>query len=179
MSEDKFKNFYRVKSARLPNWDYGSNAIYFVTICTNDRKDFFGNIVETQNFASLQKTIIGELAEKFWFEIPDHFPFITLDQFILMPNHIHGIICINSSEFHTYQPNRFAPQSKNLPSVIRGFKAAVKKFATINNIEFSWQPRYYDRVVRNENELVRIRRYIIDNPSNWQKDKENAENLFM
>ena len=96
---DKYKNKYRIPSARLQSWDYGWNAAYFVTICTHNRKHFFGEIVETQNFASpsykMELSQIGVLAEKYWHEIPQHFPFVKLDEFIVMPNHIHGIIIID------------------------------------------------------------------------------------
>ncbi len=168
MSENKFKNIYRISSARLANWDYGSDGLYFVTICTQNHECYFGHItVKTQNIASLQETEIGKIAYQNWIQIPQHFPFIELDEFILMPNHIHGILNINNPSKKDWLPNQFEPQSKNIPSVIRGFKASVKKYATINNLEFSWQPRYYDRIIRDNNEFLNIRQYIIDNPINW------------
>lgn len=88
---DKFQNKYRIPSARLQNWDYGSNALYFVTICTAHRECYFGKIVNGKMILSE----IGNIANQFWFEIPIHFPFVVLDEFVVMPNHVHGIIVIN------------------------------------------------------------------------------------
>jgi len=189
-----FANKFRINSTRLLDWDYSSNGFYFVTICTKDKEQYFGEIQtashpenetqnalsgnETQNLASLQATDIGRIALQYWTEIPVHFPFVELDEFIIMPDHLHGILLFNKSEQSTWQPNTAGPQSQNLASVIRGFKAGVKAYATTNDIEFQWQPRYYDRVIRNSNELERIRKYIADNPNNWPSEKDNSENLY-
>ena len=86
---EKYQNKYRIPSARLQNWDYGNNAAYFITICTKERLCFFGEIENT-----MQTTHIGKLAEQYWEEIPTHFPFIELGSFVVMPNHIHGILII-------------------------------------------------------------------------------------
>jgi REP element-mobilizing transposase RayT len=92
MSE-KFQNKYRIPSARLKNWDYGANGAYFITICTQNRNHFFGEIVKTQFIASE----MGTLAEKYWMEIPHHFPFVELGNFVVMPNHVHGILIIDKN----------------------------------------------------------------------------------
>jgi putative transposase len=180
-----FRNKYRINSTRLADWDYSSNGFYFVTICTKNKEAYFGTIQntshpgnETQNVASLQATDIGMIACQYWSEIPAHFPFVELDEFIIMPDHMHGILLFNKPEQTTWQPNKAGPQSRNLASVIRGFKAGVKTYATTNEIEFQWQPKYYDRVIRNSNELERIRKYISDNPNNWLSEKDNPENLY-
>ncbi|MBK7849604.1 MAG: transposase [Bacteroidetes bacterium] len=95
MSE-KFRNKYRSESARLKNWDYGSNGAYFITICTKNREHFFGEIdPETQ---TMQLNQIGKLAEQFWLEIPVHFPFVELGEFVVMPNHTHGVLIIDKNE---------------------------------------------------------------------------------
>ena len=91
---EKYKNKYRIKSARLPNWDYGSNGMYFITICTQNRVHFFGKIINKK----MQLNEIGEMAEKYWNEIPQHFPFVKLDAFVVMPNHIHGILIIDKMD---------------------------------------------------------------------------------
>lgn len=90
-----------------------------------------------------------------------------------MPNHLHGVLFINKPEKYTWEHNRFGAQSRNLASVIRGYKASVKKHATLNNIEFEWQPRYHDRVIRNEEEYANIRQYISRNPDHWLNDPDN------
>ena len=211
---EKFQNKYRIPSARLKGYDYGSNGLYFVTICTKEKIHYFGNIVETHdyaspiintnpvetddcpspnktnlktdnylslqehknikqthNHASLRETEIGKVAREFWQQIPLHFPFVELDEFIVMPNHVHGIIFINKPEETTWIPNNFGSQSRNLASIIRGFKASVKRFANQNNIEFEWQSRYHDRIIRSYAELDNIREYIINNPIKWSTDE--------
>ncbi|MCX6239792.1 MAG: transposase [Bacteroidia bacterium] len=91
---DKFQDRYRIPSARASWWDYGRNAAYFVTICILDRECYFGEIVEKQFIASP----IGEIAQTYWQEIPQHFPYVQLDSFVIMPNHLHGIIIIDKPE---------------------------------------------------------------------------------
>ncbi len=214
---DKYQNKYRIPSARLQGYDYGQNGAYFITICAKNRVHYFGEItpssggVETQNIASLQMTQIGFIANKYWQKIPEHFPFVIVDEFVVMPNHVHGVLVIsketqNASGFETQNiakgfetqnialgfetqniaslqeigyTNKFGPQSGNISSVIRGYKAAIKSFATTNKIEFAWQSRFYDRIIRDEDEMKRIRKYIVENPDNWFRDCNNKEDLYM
>lgn len=176
----KYKNKYRSDTMRLKNHDYGSDDWYFVTICTKNRERYFGEIINcnnsngpvvgTQNLASLlQPTEIGKMANRYWMEITNHFPFVILDEFVIMPDHVHGLIYFDKPDYpyRIQRPNQFGPQSRNLASVIRGFKAAVKKYATMNNIPFQWQSRYHEYVIRNEASLRRIRNYIQRNPDRW------------
>ncbi|TSA33907.1 MAG: hypothetical protein D4R64_13370 [Porphyromonadaceae bacterium] len=151
------------QSTRLSSWDYGSNGKYFVTICTDQKVPYFGHL-ENPGFVS---TKIGDYAMKCWESIPEHYPFVVLDSFILMPDHLHGILCFGKKERSDWKPNQFGPQIQNLASIISGFKSAVTSFAKAHFIEFHWQPRYFDRIIRNENELYQIREYIRDNPGKW------------
>ena len=96
-----------------------------------------------------------------------------------MPDHIHGIIFINKPDKISWEANKFGAQRNNLASIIRGYKSAVTKYANENNLGFAWQPRYYDRVIRNEKEYQNIRSYIYDNTDNWLLNKDNLENLFL
>ena len=89
--QNKFKNKYRISSARLQTWDYSNNGAYFITICTQNRHHFFGKIQNQE----MQLSEIGKLAEQFWLEIPNHFPFVELGNFVVMPNHVHGILIMN------------------------------------------------------------------------------------
>ena len=91
---DKFNNKYRIPSARLQSWDYGSNGAYFITICTKHRQHLFGEIYNNE----MQLNDSGQLAEKYWLEIPTHFPFIELGNFVVMPNHTHGILIIDKPD---------------------------------------------------------------------------------
>lgn len=181
MRNELFQQKFRIDSARLAGYDYGANGIYFVTICTQDRMHFFGDIqtdTQTQG-ATLIPTLIGLHTLTCWQSITERFPFVELDAFQLMPNHLHGILWICKTDYHAWQPNRFGPQYNNLPAIIRGFKAGVTAYARQNNLEFGWQARYYDRIVRNHDELNRIRTYIANNPAQWQQDRDNPENLYM
>ena len=183
---------YRSESTRLKSWDYGWNASYFVTICTKGKVYSFGNIVAEEILLS----DVGKIAKECWIEIPFHFPFVHLGEFIVMPNHVHGIINIRKSSVETqnfasqnYDSNRvkerenipsrrrqrslnvFGPQSRNLGSVVRGFKIGVTKQARSIDQEFSWQPRYHDHIIRDEESYQRISEYIQWNPRNWKTDK--------
>lgn len=91
---DKYQNKYRIPSARLRSWDYSSNAAYFITICTAKREHYFGKIIEGKMDLSEQ----GKMANQFWLEIPNHFAFAFLDEFVVMPNHVHGIIIIDKPD---------------------------------------------------------------------------------
>jgi REP element-mobilizing transposase RayT len=98
----KFENTYRVPTARLRNWDYRSNAFYFVTICTKNNRHWFGR-VSNSGKPEMQLSDIGKIANARWLEIPEHFPFIELGEHIIMPNHIHGILSINRAVQTPYQ----------------------------------------------------------------------------
>jgi hypothetical protein len=92
-----------------------------------------------------------------------------------MPNHIHGILFFNVPWLHDWTANKFGPQSKNLASVIRGYKASVKTFSTINKIDFAWQSRFHDHIIHSSKELSNIRQYIVNNHANWEEDEDNSK----
>ena len=96
---DKFQNKYRIPSARWQTWDYGSNGAYFITICTQNRRHFFGEIIDSTipDESIMHLNDMGEMAEKYWVEIPQYFPFVSLGNFVIMPNHMHGILIIDDS----------------------------------------------------------------------------------
>lgn len=174
---DKFKNRYRIPSARLQNYDYSSNGYYFITICTKNREYFFGEIADNK----MQLSKMGKTAEKFWLEIPKHFPFVKLDEFVVMPNHVHGIIIINKTISKTVVKtgiNRFQNQGKNtISSIIGSYKSVCTKIInqSQNKMTFGWQPRFYDHVIRNEKSFYRIREYIKNNLENWKDDRNNIK----
>ncbi|HZY36112.1 MAG TPA: transposase [Mucilaginibacter sp.] len=188
IEKEHYKERYRISSARMENWDYGSHGLYYVTICTLNRIHYFGGIVsenqsgpsggETQNIASLLPTALGKLAYANWLDIPNHFSFVELDDFVIMPNHTHGILFINNPHKEIWQPNKFGVQSQNLGAVIRDYKASVKTYATKNAVEFGWQPRYYDHVIRSEKEYINIKGYIKNNPQEWFLKGDNEDNVF-
>ncbi len=199
--EDRFQNKYRIASARLQHWDYGCNAAYFVTICTQNREYYLGDVINGE----MQLSEIGKIAQKCWTEIPQHFPFVELGAFVVMPNHVHGIIIINKNDdgrddgnnqnngngenvetqnFASLPPtppsqskNKFGPQSKNLASIIRGFKIGVTKNARKIHVDFAWQSRFHDHIIRNEQSFYNISKYIINNPLKWDDDKFNLKKI--
>ena len=168
--EELFNNKYRIPSARLQSWNYASEGMYFVTICTKDRELYFGNIAESVFIPNE----IGQIATIEWFKIVEIRPDmnIELGEFVVMPNHIHGIIMIGRNEFNKpaygntiEAKNQFLAQSKNLASIIRGYKSAVSSYAIKNNIVFGWQTRFHEHIIRSEHNYHTIGNYIVNNPA--------------
>lgn len=160
-----FNNKYRIESTRLVNWDYGWNGYYFITICTKDRGDILGKIIE----GKVMLNDFGKFAKRFWQTIPEHFSFVILDEFIVMPDHVHGIIIIDKSDNIQNDPGQREfgkPVKQSVSTIIGSYKSIVTR--TINkeypNNKFVWQPGFYDRIIRNQNELNNVRTYIISNP---------------
>ncbi len=174
----KHKGKYRPDTTRAKWWDYGSNGAYFVTINTYKREHYFGVIEKGEMILSE----IGNIAKNCWLEIPEHFPFVQLGAFVIMPDHMHGILIISKprDEKDDYlvtrppvkardiAPNTFGPQSKNLASIIRGYKVGVTKNTRKIKPDFAWQSRYHDHIIKNETEHNHIESYIINNPKNWK-----------
>jgi len=168
----------------MKGWDYRSPGIYFVTICTKGKVCWFGNISNEK----INLSEIGKIALKNWIDIPHHFPFVSLDEFQIMPNHIHGIVQITSSSVATRhvaslqnekQANRFGPLIPNsLQSIIHQYKSSVTRWCRKNEFEdFRWQPRFYEQRIRNDKDLHRIQRYIRYNPRNWKEDEDYFDPL--
>jgi len=171
MSENRYKNKYRVPSARWADWDYASEGAYFVTICTKHREHYFGEIVNDE----MQYSELGLIAVREWIESAALRPDMELDMacFQVMPNHIHGIVVIGRDCRNDGNGAGFGPQSKNLASIMRGFKSAVTMQARMLDIPFDWQARYHDRVIRDDEEFRKIAAYIEQNPLNWCNDDLN------
>ena len=182
---DKYQNKYRIPSARLQNWDYGWNATYFVTICTQNREYYFGDVVNHK----MQLSEIGHIAQSCWQEIPKHFPFVILDAFIIMPNHVHGIVVIDkpgdvetlhATSLHTTPTPKnqkmasISPKQGSLSTIIRSYKSVVTKNARNIHADFGWQPRFHDHIIRNNKSFQTISEYIVNNPMKWKDDKFNV-----
>ncbi|SIT97706.1 REP element-mobilizing transposase RayT [Epilithonimonas bovis DSM 19482] len=176
-----FRNKYRIPSARWQNWDYRNAGAYFITICTKDRLCFFGNVQDNK----MQLSDAGILAEKYWKEIPGHFKNAQLGEFVVMPNHIHGIVIltdlvgtlhcnvsIESPEINQFMSD-ISPKPGSVSTIIRSYKSVCTKNINLQNpvLNFAWQSRFHDRVIRDEMEYQRIANYIIHNPENWGNDK--------
>jgi REP element-mobilizing transposase RayT len=177
-----FKNKYRIESARLKNWDYTNDAAYFVTICIKDMKNYFGKIIEDKVIL----TNTGKIVDEEWLITKDIRNNIILDQYIVMPNHFHGIIMIlNENKINvettlrvvliqnkTPQRDDSTLKSGSLGANIGQFKSVcTKRIHELGYIDFKWQTRFHDRIIRDEKELFNIRQYIINNPIKWTFDK--------
>ena len=171
---DKYQNTYRIQTARA-SWHNYDGGIYFITICTHHFKHYFGEIEDHKMVLSP----VGKCAQKCWEDIPNHFPHVEIPLYVVMPNHIHGILIINNphierkTESSKRPQNEFGPQSLNLASVIRGFKIGVTRFAKQSGLEFGWQARFHDHVIRNLDDWNRIAIYIENNVGQWDQDKLN------
>jgi len=175
MSE-KFRNKYRIKSARLQGWDYSSEGGYYITICTKYRKSWFGNCINQK----MELSETGRIVNDLWYEIPKRNPVAILDEFVVMPNHIHGILFINHDNAgggivetcHGMSLQRFGKPIKNSVSMIfNHYKGDVTKTVCQRYPDFQWQSRFHDHIIRNDDELNRIRKYIIENPEKWKTDE--------
>jgi len=160
------------KQIRLRDYDYSKVGGYFVTICTQDREEWFGKI---ENGAMILNQY-GVIVNQCWDDLPKHYLNCLLDTFVIMPNHVHGIIVINSNYA---VGNGLKPfPTHGLSEMIRGFKTFSSRKINEgikNNHNFQWQKSFYDHVIRSENELSRIREYIQNNPLKWELDIENME----
>jgi len=180
-----FKDKYRVNSIRLPHWDYSWEAFYYVTICIKDRVCCLGEVKDDKVYLSE----IGEIVFKCWLEIPEHFDKAGLDDWIIMPNHLHGIIIIKDNDFglkncrdttcHVSTERKFGyMQPKSLSSMIQAFKSSVKRECNKKDLAyFQWQPNYYEHIIRTEDDYARIKDYIVNNPINWEFDRNNPKNI--
>ena len=152
---------------------------YFVTVNTKNHISHFGEVTNEE----MVLNTLGDTAKTFWEQIPIHYKNVELDYFVIMPNHIHGIIILNerrdvACNVSTNEMGKISPKRNSLSVVIRGFKSALTKYAHENGIiNFCWQPRFYDRIIRNEKELFEIRKYIEENPVRWEFEKNIPENL--
>lgn len=193
---EKYLNKYRIPSARLQTWDYANDGAYFITICTMDRRHFFGQVKNGEMIL----TNAGVIADILWHEIKHHNINIELGEFIVMPNHIHGILILDGnnashpgSEVQTrnalslappHNPHptadiskspgqsRFQNQGKNsISSIVGGYKSAVTKHCNRLGIEFGWQTRFYDHIISDTRAFENISNYILNNASKWELDK--------
>jgi REP element-mobilizing transposase RayT len=176
---DKFKNTYRIPSARHPHWDYRWAGAYFITICTKDRLHYFGEI---ENDA-MQLSHVGVIADTLWYEIPHHTKNVELGAFVVMPNHIHGILILTGNDddhnvetLHaTSLPNPnpntntnqqmadISPKMGSVSAIVRSYKSAVTKHTHRLGYEFAWQTRFHDHIIHDEKSFNTISNYIINN----------------
>jgi len=166
----KFQGKYRTESHRYNHWNYTNDGAYFITLCAKYRDEYFGTITD----GKMHLSDIGRILKEEWFRSKDIRSELdlNLDNYVIMPDHFHGIIIIRRRDAKPGVStladkmnicNKFGPQSNNIPSIIRGFKSKVTVRARKINPEFAWQRGYYDRIIRDAYEFWRIRKYILEN----------------
>lgn len=181
-----------VRHTPRANWHKYNGAEYFVTICTGGREYYFGEVHNGQT----QLTAVGECLRAQVENVQNHYPYATIPLYVIMPNHTHLIVVIDGDKTSDNVGTRFIASvnetddadamnrvptggvtgnknpmlNETLGTVVRGLKARVTRFARENGIPFAWQPRYHDRIVRNQNEMNRIAEYIEHNPARWESD---------
>ncbi len=171
------------RSIRLPGYDYGGLGAYYVTICTHRRACLFGTVESD----AMRLSAAGRLASQHWEALPQRFPGLTLDAYVVMPNHLHGILVFSASAGATEQACRAGPQraaTRDAPTV-GDVVGAYKSIVTVEYgrmvrsgqlpayREHLWQRNYYEHIIRDDTSLERHRRYITDNPARWALDDEN------
>ena len=174
------------RSIRLKGYDYAQPGGYFVTLVTQGRECLFGEIIEGE----VQLSALGKITDECWQSIPEHFPNVELGAYVVMPNHIHGIIIIHENDEATRvgathwvapTPNTFTrpkgPKHGSLGAILGACKMTVTRRAGkelhSGNI---WQRNYYEHILRDQSDWECISAYISDNPLNWKKDEENPTN---
>lgn len=168
--EDLYRGRYRIPSARLRGWDYRTAAVYAVTVCTLDRLCCLGEVVDGGMDVSRFGAAVGEE----WLRIPSRHPHVCLDEFVVMPDHVHGILVFRGV------PASEPPETldaNSLGAVVGQFKSkSTKKIRAMGLRGFAWQERFYDQILRDPDALDRVRAYIRNNPVRWKSDKRVGEN---
>jgi REP element-mobilizing transposase RayT len=162
------------RSIRLKGYDYSQPGGYFITIVTRDRACLFGEVVDGE----MRLNDVGHMVHQQWADLPNRFPNIDLDAFIVMPNHIHGVIVITDAPTVGAGSPRPYTSRATLGQVVAYFKyQSTKRINAAGGTPGVrlWQRNYYEHIIRSEDSLNRIRQYIADNPARWAFDRENPE----
>ena len=178
---------HRRRSIRLQGYDYTQTGAYFVTIVTRHKLCLFGTV----NDGRVLLNALGQLMDEVWQWLGQRYPYVELDQYVVMPNHLHGIIVLAdnadsdsdlvSGRTSGRRPSSTAPtkRRKSLGSLVGAFKTVGTRRANLargTESQVIWQRNFYERVIRNERELNSIREYIMNNPLAWELDNENPSN---
>jgi putative transposase len=172
-------NRHHRRSIRLKGYDYSQAGAYFITLCTQDRACLFGKVVNGE----MRLNDAGRMVLAEWHRLPERFPQVVLDAFVVMPNHVHGILVITDPASTVGATTRVAPTrvAPTVGNIIGAFKSRVT-VEYIRGVKTSgwppfrgrlWQRNYYEHIIRNERALNAIRRYILENPLRWHLDREN------
>jgi putative transposase len=160
------------RSIRLPEFDYSQPGAYFVTFVVNGRQPILSEV----NQGRMILSGLGQAVEQAWYELPRHYPHLVLDEFVVMPNHVHAVMVLTEAGGSTFDEKRAQATRRALPEIVRALKSYSAR--SINQIRCTpgqvvWQRSFYDHIIRNQAEWDRIRMYIQNNPSTWETDEEN------
>jgi REP element-mobilizing transposase RayT len=166
----------RRKSIRLRGYDYSESGGYFITVCTKDREHLLGEVRD----GGMVENGYGKIVRECWNHVPKHYSNVELDEFVVMPNHVHGIMFIMDNPVGTRHASPLQAKRNHLGDVIGSFKSAAAK--RINEMRKTpgvvvWQRGFYDHIIRDDKSLKRIRDYIIMNPERWRFDTENSRKI--
>ncbi|HEX3551682.1 MAG TPA: transposase [Thermoanaerobaculia bacterium] len=164
MGDLLYRKRYRIPSTRLSGWDYGLGGAYCITICTLNRICCFGEVLEGRMVPSG----LGQIVAEEWEEMARRRPYVDLDAWVVMPNHFHGILFVH--------PPPFGSRLRTLGTMIGQFKGACsRRIWAGGSHDFDWQERFFDQIIRDEATLLRFRKYILENPLRWEKDKHHPK----
>ena len=168
-----YKKMKNRKTNRLERYDYSQGGCYFVTICVKERQSLFGEII--QDGMVLNQT--GVIVNSRWQWLSERYEYVELDEYVIMPNHFHGILIIQTRKDRSRPVPTDALKIKSLSELIGAFKTTSSKRIRENGFAyFQWQRSFYDHVIRNDDDLNRIREYIQNNPLKWSLDEYNPIN---
>ena len=158
------------KKNRLENFDYGQNGSYFITICVKDRKQILSNITVGTGVLDCPKiklTNYGSIADKYINQLNGFYDDISVEKYVIMPDHIHLILWIKYGQSRTPVPTNTEPKINNTNSTIAKFVSTFKRFCNKEYGQNIWQSRYYDHIIRNQHDYDETWEYIEYNPINW------------
>jgi putative transposase len=163
------------RTIRLREYDYSQAGAYFITICAHQRRCLFGQIDNSQ----MRLSALGKIVEDEWFRSAEIRPSIGLDAFVVMPNHIHGVVLFETEPNPIPIIKAAGPLRHSLGSFVGSFKAAVTRRmnASASPAAPVWQRNYHEHIIRNEASLNAIREYIANNPVNWMYDRQNPHSM--
>jgi putative transposase len=184
----RFDTFSK-NARRLADYDYRWEGLYFITICTENRMPFFGEVKDSM----MELSDEGQIAHDYWLDLEQHWPRVFLGEFVVMPNHVHGILGLEGIAAKSPMKKEkdlavlstatlaaegkeimatLSPKAGSISRIIGSYKAAcTKMIRSVSNEPFGWQPRFHDRIIRGQRELIHIENYILSNPANWQEDQ--------
>lgn len=166
-------NYYQDrKTYRLPGYDYSHGGYYMITMRTQGRIEYFGKI----NNERMELNQCGLIVNQIWQWLPQQYPYVSLDEYIIMPNHFHGIVYIDQEQRWAARVPPLPRMVNSLSRVMAAFKVRTSKLIHQSGLlEFKWQRSFYDNIIRNGMQLENFRRYIRENPTKWWRDRSNLK----